>query len=52
MWQIQISENWNIVADNRDNFSSDIIKTSIFLQKFQLVIVGAGQLSYECFYFS
>ena len=37
------SENWNIVADNRDNFSSDMIKTLIFLQKFHLVIVGAGQ---------
>ena len=37
-------ENWNIVADNRGNFSSDIIKTSTFLQKFQLVIVGAGQI--------
>ena len=38
------SENWNIVADNRDNFSSDMIKTLIFLQKFHLVIVGAGQI--------
>ena len=38
------SENWNIVADNRDNFSSNIIKISIFLQKFQLVTVGAGQI--------
>ena len=38
------SENWNVVADNRDNFSSNIIKTSIFLQKFQLVTVGVGQI--------
>ena len=38
------SENWHIMTDNRDNFSSEIIKTSIFLQKFQLVIVGAGQI--------
>ena len=38
------SENWKVVTDNRGNFSSDIIKTSIFLQKFQLVIVGAGQI--------
>ena len=32
------------MADNRDNLSSDVIKTSIFLQKFQLVIVGVGQI--------
>ena len=38
------SENWNIVADNRDNFSTDMIKTSIFSQKFQLLILGAGQI--------
>ena len=38
------SENCNIVAVNRVNFWKDIIETSIFLQKFQLVIVGAGQI--------
>ena len=35
-------ENWNIVTDNRDNFSIEVIKTSLFLQKFHLVMVGAG----------
>ena len=38
-------ENWNIVTDNRDNFSIDVIKISLFLQKFHLVIIGAGQIS-------
>ena len=43
------SENWNIVADNRDNFSSDIIKTSIFLHLCTSIIsardcIGAGQV--------